>query len=82
MKKLTYNAQVNKPTNGIDIQYPILMKCTSVENIDLIVLMESHEVGVAIVGSKDYPVGYFDEEWVQSEFRPFEGELVLSNKTI
>lgn len=79
MKDITCNVELRKPNNGTNIKYPALMKSTS---SDLTVLMTACSKGFVVYSNALYDVGNYSDTWEQSSFRPFDGELVLSNKTI
>ena len=77
-KTLTFHS-VTKGDSGINIQYPILMKSQSGS---LVILMTKCREGVVIVGNSLYSPGQQSDVWDQPSMRPFEGEIILSNKTI
>ena len=83
MKKQTYNVRISEPeSKESEIKYPILMKVfNSVECDGEIILMSSLEAGTVIHGIF-HKNGYYSDYWDNEYLKPFDGELILSNKTI
>ena len=57
------------------IEYPCLM----INQDDVIVLFRNRSKGT-IVSSDNFQIGSFFADWDMNDFKPFNGEITLSNK--
>ena len=59
-------------------EYPCLKICNTT---NIIILFTSPEKGTVVNSgnSNNYPIGYYSSFWAMSPFKPFEGEITLSN---
>ncbi len=57
------------------IEYPCLM----IDKDGIIVLFRERSCGV-VLSSDLLEIGYNSNKWINEEFKPFNGEITLSNK--
>ena len=65
-----------------EIEYPCLMTVDNVDNSSgaIVVLFTNNHFGTVVYSErKGQPIGYSSEDWVISDFTPFNGTIQLTN---
>jgi len=61
-----------------DTEKPIEYPCLMISEYGTIVLFRERSCGVAL--SSHFQIGYNSDTWIDEDFKPFNGEITLSNK--
>ena len=71
------SVKVSLKENAVTVKgYPKLM----ITNYGLIVLFTSEETGTVINKINDYKLGYYSDDWNDSNFKDYNGEVTLKNE--